>query len=190
MDYELLYINGKKCIATTIVHIDGDVLLKHNPESQTLSTNTVMVTKKHLRAILDVSNNATPLILKIAEKIDVDRHPIHAAYAYAAINGAIKTYGLNEKLILSDDIKIQSTENLLAEMVMQTQNRDFDIRCFSISLKLDKLTRDALTLSHVLIDSMKIITKPSGTPGEMDVYFCGLRLTKMTGISVLLFYDT
>lgn len=186
---EVLFIDNKKCVTTCVVHLNGKALMLHDPRTQRITGSITHVKKGDLMKILSGTINEEDKIMnKILENFDVDRDPITAAYAYTALKNASKQFDI-QKLLLSENIKICENKCFLTNIFMEKNSKNYAIKCFSIELLPEKQTMDDLSITHVLVNRDKIIVKPSPGSNTMEVYFMGLKMTQMTGIITMLFWD-
>ena len=185
-----LYINGKKCVTCCIVHIDGKALMLHDQKAQQISASITPVSKMHMITTLNC-DTSDPIMNKVLETIDVDRDSLTAAFAYAAIQNMSNQFNL-EEFILTQTIKIHENKCTITDIFMNnSKNKNYILKCFSLEILPNRALLDEINQTHILVDKNKVITKPSTTPGEtcMDVYFMGMKMTPLTGIVTLLFWD-
>jgi hypothetical protein len=185
-----LYLSNQKCVAACVVHVDGKAMMLHDAQTQKLSTSVTDVHVRHLQYILDDKNAQDPLMAIIRTGVDVERDPVAAAFAYAALENASEQFGA-ETVSLCESIGVHRADCALSNFVMGTNNLNLHMLSFSISIEPDRATLDDLSLTYVMVDRSKLIAKPSRAPGGdvLEVYFMGLRMTPLTGIVVLLFWD-
>ena len=183
------YFNNQKCVTACLVHIDGKALMVHDSTTQRIQTSITAVDVDTVQKVL-TNDLLDPILNKVKETIDAERFPITAAFAYAALVNVGKQFGIT-KILAGEDIRIHENRCVMTEMILGNNNRDFKMMFFSIAIDPDRAQLQELTATHILVDRNKVISKPSSTPGQelMDVYFMGLRMTQMTGIAVLLFWD-
>lgn len=185
----MVYVDGKECLAISIVHVDGKALMKHDPSTQRLCTTVTKVKRDDFLNILTGDIKTDPILKKVSEFIDIDRNLIKSAFAYSALKDVINTFGLDE-IIDSDNIKLVHNKKRTAEICLG-DNHDKDVQVFSISIQPSRAKLDELSQEFVLVERNKIITKPSSTPQEdrMDFYFMGMKIEKLSGTAILLFWD-
>lgn len=183
----MVFINGKECVSVSLVHVEGKVLMKHDPKNQRLCA--VSSTVKHDDILNVITGDATnDLVLKkISEFIDVERNMIKAAFAYSALKEVSKTFGL-EEILDSDNIKILEDKTHTADICLGDKN-DKNIYVFSISIEPTRAKQDELAEQFVMVDRQKVITKPSTTPQDniLDFYFMGMKIEKLSGVAILIF---
>ena len=185
----MLYVDGKKCVAVCMVHIDGKILMQHNPKSQKLHTSIAPVRREDLLTVLTGDVTTDKVLGKLSDSIDVERDIITSAFAYAAFKQIATQFDI-EDLLLADEMKIQENECLVSSMLLD--NNDYKenmIKCFSIRIEPSRALLDEIEQKHVLLDRAKIITKPSCESEAMEVFFMGMKLSQLSSIAVLLFWN-
>lgn len=185
-----LYLDNQRCLTAVVIYVDGKALLMHDQTKQSISTSITAVQKEHLQAILKL-DETDPFFVKVNEFFDPDRDPIEAAFAYAALVNVSKQFQL-AGIHTTDEIKILRARCGLTQSLLDSNSKDAKMMAFSINVDgLPEESRDDLAQRFVLVDRKRIYAKPcSSDPREMDVFFMGLKMTRMTGIICLLFWDS
>lgn len=181
-----LYLEGQKCVTAVVLHVDGKALMLHDQEKQCLSTCITPVKKSHLARVL---SGEVPSFIQ--QEFDMDRRPVEAAFALAALESASHKFGL---------VGLEETENFhmlrcscpLTQAILDNNSKDFKMMAFSLDANgLSSESADELAQRFIMVDRMRVYTKPSSAdPRDMDVYYMGMKLTRMTGIVCLLFWDS
>jgi hypothetical protein len=183
----MVFINGKECVSISLVHVEGKVLMKHDPKTQRLCTISSTVNHNDILSVI-TGDAANDLVLKkVSEFIDVERNMIKAAFAYSALKEASDTFGL-EEILESDNIKILEDKKHTTDICLGEKN-DKNIHVFSISIEPSRAKQDELAEQFVMVDRQKVITKPSTTPQDntLDFYFMGMKIEKLSGVAILIF---
>jgi len=183
-----LYLNGKKCVTAVVIHVDGKALLLHDQVKQCISTAICPVQRDHLVRVLE-QPDTLPLVIR--EHFDYQRFPIEAAYALAALDKAT-TYFKLEGVESLDNLKMLRATCAMTQIVLDTNKNDYKMMAFSIDVDgLANESKDDLAQRFIMVDRTRVYTKPdAGNPRNMSVYFMGLKMTQMSGLVCLLFWDT
>lgn len=183
-----LYLEGKKCVTAVVIHVDGKALMLHDQAKQCISTAITTVQRDHLTRVLQ-QPETLPTVIR--EHFDCDRSPVEAAYALAALDKAATYFKLNGVDSL-ENIKMLRATCAMTQMILDSNNKDYNMMAFSIDVDgLANESKDDLAQRFVMVDRTRVYTKPdAGNPREMSVYFMGLKMTKMSGIICLLYWDT
>jgi len=183
-----LYIEGKKCVTCVLVHIDGTAIFLHDEKNQQISTSIATVKKKHLYAVIE-NAPGDALLGKVRECMDLSRYPIEAAFAYAAAQNASLQFGLRD-VLTAGPTRLVGNNCPITTQILENNDRAYKMMTFSISIEPTPAVLDELQQKFILVDRKRVISKPTTNPGElMEVYFQGLKMTKMSGIVTLLFWD-
>lgn len=80
-----LFLDSNDCFSAMVIHDGaGNVILSHNPKSQTLGLPTVPVMKRHLSNVLNTGQDQ--IVKRISNQVvNVELNPIGGAFAYAAL---------------------------------------------------------------------------------------------------------
>lgn len=183
-----LYLDGKKCVTAVIIHVDGKALMLHDQQKQCISTSIKTVKKDHLTRVLEEDQSLPPVI---RHNFDCDRDPVEAAFALAALDSAA-TYFKLEGVELVESVKMLRASCAVTQMILDSNAKDYNMMAFSIDVDgMATESKDDLAQRFVMVDRMRIYTKPSSAdPSDMDVYYMGLKMTRMTGIICLLYWNT
>lgn len=183
-----LYIDGQKCVTAVVIHVDGKALMLHDAQKQCISTSITPVKRDQLVRVLQ-EPETLPMVIK--ENFDCERAPVEAAFALAALDSAA-TYFKLDGVELVENVKMLRANCAMTQMILDNNSKDYKMMAFSIDVDgLANESKDDLAQRFIMIDRTRIYTKPSSAnPSDMDVYFMGLKMTKMTGIICLLYWDT
>lgn len=185
----MVFINGKECLAISLVHIEGKTLMKHDPTTQRLSTTITELKRDDILNVITGDVTSDPILKKVSEFIDIERNMLKSAYAYAALKDVCKTFGLDE-ILDSDSIKIFHNKCHTEEICLGQKGAK-NMHFFAVSIEPSRSRLDELEQEFVLLDRSKIITKPSATPqqSQMEYYFMGMKIEKLSGVAALLFWE-
>jgi hypothetical protein len=183
-----LFLEGKKCVSCVIVHIDGVAVFLHDEKHQQISTSIATVKKSHLYAVLE-NAPGDALLGKVRDSMDIARYPIEAAFAYAAAQNASLQFGLRD-VLTAGPTRLVGNNCPITTQILSNNDCSFRMMTFSISIEPTPAVLDELEQKFIMVDRKRVISKPTNQPGElMEVFYQGLKMTKMSGIVTLLFWD-
>jgi hypothetical protein len=180
-----LYLEGRKCVTAVIVHVDGKALMIHDQTKQCLSTSITPVKKSHMARVL---SGEVPEFIK--GEFDTERQPVEAAFALAALENAALKFNI-QGLEEMESIRMLRANCPFTQAILDNNSKDYKMMAFSLDVNgLASESADELAQRFIMVDRLRVYSKPSSEdPRDMDVYYMGMKMTRMTGIICLLYWD-
>lgn len=201
-----LWVGGKKCVACVLLHRGPDVVTRHNPETQTLTLDTIDVTLQNLIDVLTFINenggqerttltgsrswslhrrsSEQNILRALDATLDMRRDPVLGAFAFAS---ALAVANLFPGFIQPSTVRmITRSECFVTDYVLRTNAHNHKLELFTFDISA--LHQDLLD-QHVLVNYFRIVTKPDPVSREMVVYFNGMQIPGVAGKVIMLFGD-